>query len=379
MQIRYLLALIFDGESSWSETDFKDVCLIIFYSHTCSQINPNENLPQQICDLCIVQLNVSYNFKRLALKNDFHIRQYMIENGMSLRKNDEDNTETTTALEIHQTYHNIIRTNRFRQLSAPEIRRNSTTSSSGTSTMLVTGRESNLTPNNSATDNFVSPRPIVRPIQIKTEPVDPDDEVKEASPVTSSPSNASEPTSVVTISSTAQSVKQPMVVIHAIINNDSFSDQTKTVEKPRAETRPNVKPALGRSHKDTPKDTSHNLRTIKKPDAAQNKKLRKAIEKTVQQERHSSRISTKKEAKANLKKANFRVVSKDRAKEVAKPRGRPRKTPIVNKHANNKKKQTGNKKSWDSVLVTRLQTFINIRTRHRKLAIINRNRPYYKW
>lgn len=35
-----------------------------------------------ICDLCIVQLNVSYSFKRLAIESDSKMRQYIIEKGL---------------------------------------------------------------------------------------------------------------------------------------------------------------------------------------------------------------------------------------------------------------------------------------------------------
>lgn len=51
------------------------------------QIEESENLPQLICDLCIIQLNVAYNFKRQAIATDTKMRQYIIENGFELTKN----------------------------------------------------------------------------------------------------------------------------------------------------------------------------------------------------------------------------------------------------------------------------------------------------
>lgn len=290
-----------------------------------------------------MQLNVSYNFKRLALKNDFQIRQYMIENGMNLTK-DEDHMESTTALEIHQIHHNVIRTNRYRQLIAPEIRRNSTTSSvSGTSAVMLNVRENNATPtNNTPTNNFVTPRPMVRPIQIKEEPVDPD-EAKETNPSTSSPSNSSEPASVVTVySSIAPSEKRqpPMVVINGIVNNESFGEKIDIVDRGYGPAPLSVK--LGRPHNSTakPKEKPHNLRTIKKiPAVAETaRKLRNAAQ------RSSSR-STKKDMNIKkVQKGNLKVVIKDKTK-TTKPRGRPRKYPEQQKHTYNKKKQIKVKKS----------------------------------
>lgn len=306
--------------------------ILLMKFHIHRQINPKENLPQQICDLCIVQLNVSYNFKRLAVKNDFQIRQYMIENGMSLSKDDDD-METTTALEIHQIHHNVIRTNRYRQIAAPEIRRNSTTSSvSGTSTMIINGRESDVTMNNS-TNNFVQPRPMVRPIQIKVEPADPDEEPKAPSPVTSSPSNASEPTSVVTVCSSKLSSEKvlPMITINGVVNDECYAIRSTPAP---------LSVKLSRNSKSTKPDVtkSHNLRVIKKKTDEKSKKwLRKVAEITV---RASTRNSTKKEPRA--KKANFRIVSKDSAKGVQPPkkRGRPRKLPGDQKTTNKRKGET---------------------------------------
>lgn len=53
---------------------------------TLLKIDEMENLPPMICDLCIVQLNVAYNFKRQATESDTKLRQYLIENGIDIMK-----------------------------------------------------------------------------------------------------------------------------------------------------------------------------------------------------------------------------------------------------------------------------------------------------
>ncbi|XP_065086755.1 uncharacterized protein LOC135708578 [Ochlerotatus camptorhynchus] len=53
---------------------------------TLLKIDEIENLPPMICDLCIVQLNVAYNFKRQATESDTKLRQYLIENGIDIMK-----------------------------------------------------------------------------------------------------------------------------------------------------------------------------------------------------------------------------------------------------------------------------------------------------
>ncbi|XP_055377740.1 myb-like protein I [Condylostylus longicornis] len=50
---------------------------------TMMKIEENDDLPRLICDLCIVQLNVAYNFKRQAVENDTKLRQYFIEHGIT--------------------------------------------------------------------------------------------------------------------------------------------------------------------------------------------------------------------------------------------------------------------------------------------------------
>lgn len=43
-----------------------------------------ENLPKNMCDSCIIQLNVAYNLKKNAIQSDMKLRQYMIEFGMNV-------------------------------------------------------------------------------------------------------------------------------------------------------------------------------------------------------------------------------------------------------------------------------------------------------
>lgn len=210
------------------------------------------------------------------------MRQYLIENGMNIMKEDDDNGMATTALEVHQIQHNFIRTNRFRQI-APEIRRNSTTSSvsvSGTSTMLINGKDNEAIGSN-ASNAFAHPRPIqVRPIQIKVEPIDPDEEQqKEPSLITSSPS--SEP-SIVTISSEAASVKRitPMVQINEILNNESFGEKK---QKSCSKTPAPLSVKLGRRKEKadfTSKEGTHTLRTARKSSELRKskRKVQKALE-----------------------------------------------------------------------------------------------------
>lgn len=315
-------------------------------------MNPKENLPQQICDLCIVQLNVSYNFKRLALKNDFQIRQYMIENGISLMKDDDDGIETTTALEIHQIQHNVIRTNRYRTIAGPEIRRNSTTSSlSGASTTIINGRENDATPNNTAASNFVTPKPaMVRPIQIKVEPVDPDEaQEKGGSHVTSSPSNVSEPASIVTISSSTQSEKRspPMVVINGVINNESFKDK-RPAQKSSSAAPLSVKLTRQKQEDEEKSETARDRSQLDRPLRSIRKEpsdLRKSKRKIVAAVKAKNQPADAKKNVKNLKKStSVRVVSKKDMKTGSKPRGRPPKAPGAPKLIYKKRAQVTNKK-----------------------------------
>lgn len=243
----------------------------------------------------------------------------MIENGINIMKDDDNQSiETTTALEIHQIQHNVIRTNRYRPITGPEIRRNSTTSSvSGTSGMMINGHNDTTNGNK---NNFVTPRPMVRPIQIKSEPVD-HDEAKETSPVTltSSPSNASEPMSIVTVhSSTAPSEKRlpPMIVINEIINNESFPDKTPKNSDPAP-----LSVKIGRPQRKINKpEVFRNLRSIKK-----------------RTQRVALRVSPRKQKEngstVKPRTAKFNIVSKNRDGEAAtspndqqKTRGKPKST-----------------------------------------------------
>lgn len=45
-----------------------------------------------LCDLCIIQLNVAYQFKTLAVEIDGKHQQYLIENGVNLSPNSENST-----------------------------------------------------------------------------------------------------------------------------------------------------------------------------------------------------------------------------------------------------------------------------------------------
>lgn len=74
------------------------------------QIEESENLPQLLCDLCIIQLNVAYNFKRKAIATDTKMRQYIIENGFELTKN-------STNQQVNSLHDN----SRMKVISTPSI------------------------------------------------------------------------------------------------------------------------------------------------------------------------------------------------------------------------------------------------------------------
>lgn len=48
------------------------------------QVDECENLPKNMCDSCIIQLNVAYNLKKNAIQSDMKLRQYMIEFGINV-------------------------------------------------------------------------------------------------------------------------------------------------------------------------------------------------------------------------------------------------------------------------------------------------------
>ncbi|KAL7050942.1 hypothetical protein ACKWTF_004275 [Chironomus riparius] len=330
---------------------------------TLLKVSPKENLPQQICDLCIVQLNVSYNFKRLALKNDFYIRQYMIENGMNLLKEDDDHP-VENSIEIHQI-HNVIRTSsRYRPQPAissipnEPFRRNSTTSSvSGISSMIVNGCETNGTAvNGNTSDNqFVHPsRPFVQPIQIKTEPVDPDEENNGKNPTTQSSPSSSSSGSVLTINSSEKSLRArakspPMIVINGHISNTPNNKTLPpTSSKAVTNTDKGITEKLRDKENEEPKKTNlrvkktnekprnnlRNLRTIKKPtNPIENKrKLREAakkiIEKRNQQKKEAGLKKIKKAIRMKTAKNQQNVMSKKKKEQNGKQhknvQGRPK-------------------------------------------------------
>lgn len=329
-------------------------------------MNPKENLPQQICDLCIVQLNVSYNFKRLALKNDFYIRQYMIENGMNLLKEDDVDDGIETALEIHQI-HNVIRTTNRRPLIAPppppqittttsttttttvsDMRRNSTTSSvSGVSAMLINGSETNGTSRNALIKAF-----NVRPIQIKTEPIDPDyeDVNKQSQTIQSSPTNSNNSLSILTInsssgvSSASRAKTPPMIVINGRINTSEKTPKklpsvvVVVKESPRNIERPPPRKASLKQQDSAKKNEQvivrnkvRDLRTIKKPlkHLEAKKKLREAAKRLID-----------KKKKEKLK--NQRMKLQGTHKKGDKKLGRP---PKIKKKAPAPKGKAGKRKS----------------------------------
>ena len=186
-----------------------------------------------------MQANLAYNFKRLALENDFRLRQYLIENGMSVLKEDEctTSTNTKTSLEIRQI--DVIvdsRTLQFREPVAPSTepiqqppRRSSVISSvSGATFFGHCSNNRDSTPTmiqDSAAKRFVIPhRPIVIPFQIKMEPED-------LPPVTINLSPSTSTSSGITLTSSSNGTnngnkpavsktRQPMV----IINHSNFQN-----------------------------------------------------------------------------------------------------------------------------------------------------------
>ncbi|XP_031633359.1 uncharacterized protein LOC116347082 [Contarinia nasturtii] len=51
---------------------------------TMLKVDECENLPKNMCDSCIIQLNVAYNLKKNAIQSDLKLRQYMIEFGINV-------------------------------------------------------------------------------------------------------------------------------------------------------------------------------------------------------------------------------------------------------------------------------------------------------
>lgn len=168
----------------------------------------------------------------MALENDFRLRQYLIENGMSVEKEDDmeehhTTTNTTTALQIHQI--DVIvdrsRTNRFREPDPP-IRRNSATSSVSASTFFQNNRESNNTPSSTVhevTNRFILPKPMIRPIQIKVEPAD--------EPIEEEPEKTPSPPTISPSSSNGSGSRSVVSHITLISNQPSISVSSKSKSK----------------------------------------------------------------------------------------------------------------------------------------------------
>lgn len=302
-----------------------------------------------------MQLNVSYNFKRLALKNDFYIRQYMIENGMNLLKDDEGDNDLETSLEIHQI-HNVIRTSHHRSLIAPphisvsELRRNSTISSvSGVSAMIMNGCDGNNTngngtngESNSNVNGFVHPssRPLnVRPIQIKTEPIDPDYEDttsgQQSKNVQSSPSNSSVSLSIMTVNSSnnGNSKTPPMIVINGKVTKSPEKTPSKSNKVTNSASSPTLRARLSPRKVNEnlkPRNQFRDLRMIikKAPNQAEvKKKLKEAALQVVNKREKNGRGATKKVDNNNKKKPQekrkIEVVHNKKKNQPQIKRGRP--------------------------------------------------------
>lgn len=207
--------------------------------------------------------------------------------------------------------------------------------------MLING-QSEATASNSAA-NFVTPRPMVRPIQIKLEPIDPD------SPVTSSPSNDSEPSSIVTISSVMSvpvSAKRPSPMVTLPISRESLIEQPKLA--PTKMPAPAKMPAplsvklgrpknlgrptkLGRPTREVAaqreKLRAQKLKAITKDD------VRKSSRKVQMAIKEMKRQTRKQDAKTVTKPTKYIAESKKKVQIEQKPRGRPRKNPDAPKGA----------------------------------------------
>lgn len=254
----------------------------------------------------------------------------MIENGMNLMKEDDDNG-IETALEIHQI-HNVIRTSNRRSMIAPpphisvtELRRNSTTSSiSGVSAMIVNGCDINVSSNgtNGENGNFAHPpsRPFnVRPIQIKTEPIDPDyDDTtisQQSNTVQSSPSNSSGSISIMTVNSSNASngsrpKSPPMIVINGTISKSPEKSSTKTKNVTDTPSSPTLR-ARPPVRKVNEKTNETSKVKINKSKEKENAKPRNQIRDL----RSIKRAPNQVEAKRKLKEAALQVINK-RVKNV---------------------------------------------------------------
>lgn len=317
----------------------------------------------------------------------------MIENGLNLTK--EDDNEIETQLEIHQI-HNVIRTSNLRpqliaprprpqsiiaSASVPDMRRNSTTSSvSGVSTMLMNGSEingnstngngSNGNSNNNHNGNgFVHPpsKPFnVRPIQIKTEPIDPDysdtspTNGKQSQTTQSSPSNSSGSLSILTINSISDSSSAsrvntktpPMIVINGLVSKNDKSPKKKGTNEtfkpspkidrppPRKVTQIQSSQKSKVKERQNPRNKVRDLRTIIKPPKhlESQKKLREAakreMEKRKEAEKKKHQIKKAQQQQRKIQVAK-KIVTKN-GKIMGRPPGKSNKK--ANARGNGKRK-----------------------------------------
>lgn len=299
-----------------------------------------------------MQLNVSYNFKKLALKNDFNIRQFLIENGMNLTKDMDDMSNiqidentTTTALEIHQ----IVRTNRSYRAAPPDpishnsetapVRRNSTISSaSATSTFQNTRDNNNSTPMmREDVARFVLPKPIFRPIQIKIEPIDEDSPEKNTTPEISntSPSASSgfASSDVVTVNSSIPSNSPPMVVINrGNMNKAQLNSTWRSLKSDKHEVINSLKDSKSSSEYAEKKEKSSNRNMLHKIEESNiYRTTRGAQKKNSVTHLKSTRLSTKNSLnptqKVEEKVSHLKLKKTDNnSLKAPKSRGRPRKT-----------------------------------------------------
>lgn len=61
-----------------------NLVFILFFLSFHQKVDECENLPKNMCDSCIIQLNVAYNLKKNAIQSDMKLRQYMIEFGINV-------------------------------------------------------------------------------------------------------------------------------------------------------------------------------------------------------------------------------------------------------------------------------------------------------
>jgi hypothetical protein len=140
-------------------------------------MNEQENLPRVICDLCIVQLNVSYNFKRQAVDADSKFRQYIIEKGLSLTS-----TEYNLIAPSHVRHPSTTSSTIISRESPHTF--NEFTMTSGAATVTTSSQLTyNRKPQQHQANRIFRPMPI----QIKIEPTTTTEECEMISNITISP------------------------------------------------------------------------------------------------------------------------------------------------------------------------------------------------